>query len=261
MKIGQSLECTKYELDLFTVPPTQTSIEEGFYDDLPPQTSFDTSKNIRFDITGDSVHYLNLAETEIHITGKIVKKANHEEGFADTDKIGVVNNFLSSLFKQGTVSVSNVPTENTQTEYAHRAYFENLISFNKLEKISNLEGDVFEKDDSKKFNTFNVAVNEDRNLGFVARRKKFIDGKTVQLQGKLHLDFLNLNHYMVNSLGFHIILTKSKPDFYLLGAGEDYFFLFESVILRIRRQVISPSVWLLMLWHLSKLLLNILLSE
>ncbi len=165
MKIGQSIECTKSELDLFSVPLTQTSIEEGFYDDLPPQSGFESSQTVRFDISGDSAHYLNLAETEIHITGKIVKKANHEEGFADTVKLGVVNNFLSSLFKQATVSVNNVPTENTQTEYAHRAYFENLISFNKLEKISNLEGEVFSKDDPNKFNTFNIANNEERNSG------------------------------------------------------------------------------------------------
>ena len=239
MKIGQSIECTKSELDLFSVPPTQTSIEEGFYDDLPPQSGFESSQTVRFDISGDSAHYLNLAETEIHITGKIVKKANHEEGFADTAKLGVVNNFLSSLFKQATVSVNNVPTENTQTEYAHRAYFENLISFYKLEKK---EGEVFSKDDPNKFNTFNVANNEEQNSGFIARRKKFLNGKTVQLQGKLHLDFLNLTHYMVNSLAFNIVLTKSEPKFYLLGEGQDYIFLFQTVSLRIRRQVISPSV-------------------
>ena len=71
MRISDSAECSKMELDLFNVPPTQTSIEEGFYDDIQPHSSFATASTIRFDISGDSEHFLNLAETEFHIKGYI----------------------------------------------------------------------------------------------------------------------------------------------------------------------------------------------
>ena len=42
LKLNKSTECSKSELDLFYVPPTQTAIEEGVYDDIQPHSSFDT---------------------------------------------------------------------------------------------------------------------------------------------------------------------------------------------------------------------------
>lgn len=50
MRIGDSVECSKMELDLFNVPPTQTSIEEGFYDSIQAHGSFAQTSTIRFDI-------------------------------------------------------------------------------------------------------------------------------------------------------------------------------------------------------------------
>ena len=98
MRINDSAECSKMELDLFNVPPTQTSIEEGFFDDIPAHSNFDKSTTIRFDITGDSVHFLNLAETEIHIKGFFCKNNDLNTGIANTKKIGIANNLLGSLF-------------------------------------------------------------------------------------------------------------------------------------------------------------------
>ena len=106
MRIGESAECSKSELDLFSIPPTQTSVEEGFFDDLPAQANFDSSSTIRIDITGDSGHYINLAETEIHISGYFCKKGDTE--IANTTKIGIVNNLLGSLFKHAEISINNI---------------------------------------------------------------------------------------------------------------------------------------------------------
>ena len=69
MRIHESVECSKSEIDLFSVPPTQTSIQEGFYDDIPADSSFNSFATIRIGVSGDSTHYLNLSEFEIIIQG------------------------------------------------------------------------------------------------------------------------------------------------------------------------------------------------
>ena len=97
MKINQSSECTKSELDLFYVPPTQTAIEEGYFDDIQPHSSFNSSDVIRFDIPGDSAHFLNLAQTQLHKIGRIIEK-NTQTGITKDILIGPVNNFIHSLF-------------------------------------------------------------------------------------------------------------------------------------------------------------------
>jgi len=245
MKIGHSVECSKSELDIFSVPPTQTSIEDGQYDDIPAHASFMTSNTIRFDIPGESIHYINLNETEIHVVGTISKKKDPTTGYTTSSKVGPVNNFLHSLFSQVNISINNQPVEISNDSYQIRSYLENLLSYNSMEKVCMLEGDIFNKDDFKCFNSTALAKSDTilTNNGFILRRKKFLNNKSVQMQGKLHCDLFNLSHYMVNSVAISLTLTKSSPSYYLMGDDAlDYNFNYEECFLRIRRQTISPSV-------------------
>ena len=47
----QSFECAKTELDVFLVPPTQTSIEYGNYVEYHPLSSIIDSGPIEFDVS------------------------------------------------------------------------------------------------------------------------------------------------------------------------------------------------------------------
>jgi hypothetical protein len=253
LKLNKSSECSKSELDLFYVPPTQTAIEEGVYDDIQPHSSFNTSDVIRFDIVGDSAHFLNLAETEIHIIGRIIQRGC-DLGIEAKTKLAPVNNFLHSLFSQINISINNQNVENTNSSYSIRSYLENLISFNKIEKISTLAGDLFIKDEATQFENFTVEEKTTAssittihpvNRGFLKRHEKTINEKSIQLQGKLHCDLFTMNHLMVNSTTITLTLKKNMPKFYLMGeplTNKEYYFSFDDCFLRIRRQVISPSV-------------------
>lgn len=249
MRIGESPEVSKSELDLYYVPPTQTAIEEGHYDDILPHSSYATADNIRFDIPGDSTHYANLAETELYILGRIMVKGSPELGIESQVKLGPVNNFLHSLFSQVNINISNQNVEISNSSYSIRSYLENLISFNKVEKPSILAGDLFEKDDFGEFDNFTIEASTSGNAnkvnsGYLKRREKFLNARQVQLQGKLHCDLFTMNHLMVNSTSISIVLKKNEPKFYLMGEPElkNYVFVYDDCFLRIRRQVISPSV-------------------
>ena len=242
MRISDSAECSKMELDLFNVPPTQTSIEEGFYDDIQPHSSFATASTIRFDIPGDSEHFLNLAETEIHIKGYICKKTDDETGVANDKKIGIANNLLGSLFQQAEISLNNKAVENTNSLMHYRDYIYKTLGYSAQEKISQLAGNLYVKDTPDKANTFDLTAGN--NAGWNSRRILITEKKQIQLQGKLSCDIFNLNHLMVSSVSLQIKLTKSNPKFYMLGEDEtsDFHFNFTDVFLRIKRNVVSPSV-------------------
>lgn len=241
MRIGESAECSKSELDLFSIPPTQTSVEEGFFDDLPAQANFDSSSTIRIDITGDSGHYINLAETEIHISGYFCKKGDTE--IANTTKIGIVNNLLGSLFKQAEISINNKTVENTNSTLPFRDYIVKTLGLSASEKVSQLAGNIYSKDTPERFNSFLIGANEAKNNGWMTRRALIHDKNPIQLQGKLSCDIFNLDHIMVNNVTISLKLTKSDPKFYMLGDGAaDHYFKYEDVFLRVKRHVISPSV-------------------
>ena len=68
----QSCECTKSELDIFTVPPTQTSMETGGWTEFNPISSLSNGVPIEFVIGGSGQEYLDLANTQLYVCAKIV---------------------------------------------------------------------------------------------------------------------------------------------------------------------------------------------
>lgn len=55
-----SCECAKSELDLFSVPATQTSVETGMYVDYHPVSSISSGAPIEFDVNATG-EYLDMA--------------------------------------------------------------------------------------------------------------------------------------------------------------------------------------------------------
>ena len=117
-----SCECTKAELDLFTIPPTQTAIERSYFVEHRPLTTVGDGGPIEFIITGSGDEYTDLSETYLQITAKIVKpngsnlEQNATSSTSGTEtiktegvdaEVGPVNNWLHSLFSQVDVSLND----------------------------------------------------------------------------------------------------------------------------------------------------------
>jgi len=68
-----SCECTKSELDLFSVPPTQTSTEHGSWVEYHPLTTVADGSLIEFDVCGSGDDYVDFANTMLHVKAKVTK--------------------------------------------------------------------------------------------------------------------------------------------------------------------------------------------
>ena len=66
----QSCECAKTELDVFSVPPTQTSIEYGNYVKYHPLSSITDSGPIELDVSSSKQNYLDFANTQLLVKAK-----------------------------------------------------------------------------------------------------------------------------------------------------------------------------------------------
>ena len=56
-------ECLKSELDLFSMPPTQTSVENGNWVKYHPLAAVGDDSPIEFKINGNGEDYIDLANT------------------------------------------------------------------------------------------------------------------------------------------------------------------------------------------------------
>ena len=251
MQIKESMECAKSELDLFSVPPTNTAIEDGHWDNIQPHPNFDQSPVVRYDITGTNSHYIDLAATELHVKFRIIISRTGTI-LAPHEKVALTNNFLHSMFEQCQVYLNNVPVENTNKCYAYRSYLENLLCYNKDSKQNLLRGDFFFHEETKSeewaAETANKLVAVTEKYAIVPQAGSTPVSQPPQsfeAYGKIHCDIFNINKYLLNNVDVKLVLTRSSDKFALLGdTGTDCIVSIEDTFLRVRRVKISNAVML-----------------
>ena len=139
-----SCEGVKSELDLFAVPPTQTSIEHGGWIEHQPITSLDSGGPIEFVVPGAGDAYIDLANTYLLVRAKVVRGVGTD--IADDTPVAPVNNWLHSLFSQVDVHLNDTLVTPSSNTYPFRAYVETLLSYGAEAKKTQLTSQLWYKD-------------------------------------------------------------------------------------------------------------------
>jgi hypothetical protein len=240
-----SCECAKSELDLFSLPSTQTSIESGIYVEYHPISNITGGAPIEFDVTATGDDYLDLANSFLCVRAKITRINGDDLDAADT--VGPVNNFLHSLFSQVDVSLNGTLITSSMNTYAYRAYIETLLSYGVDAKTSQLTSALFYKDEAGKMDKPNpLAANAaDRNSGLVSRQTFSAESHEIDMIGRIHTDICFQDRYMLNEVNAKIKLIRSQDAFCLMATGAQQFkVVVTEASLLVRKVKISPSVYL-----------------
>src|SRR3981189_575 len=123
----ESAEGAMSELDLFSVPVTNTMIENGIYVYYQPLAPVDNADVIEFVIPATD-DYIDLSRTFLELEGKMTLM-DGTALTADTGAIFPVNNFLHSLFKQVDVTLNDFQVVKGSQTYPYKAYIEKLLNF------------------------------------------------------------------------------------------------------------------------------------
>jgi len=140
----QSCECTKSEFDLFSVPPTQTSIEQGSWIEYHPITSLADGSPIEFDVNTNGEDYFEFANTLLYVRAKLT--AMDYANLAADAAVGPVNLFIHSMFSQVDISLNGTLITSSTNTYPYRAVLEILLSYGEDAKTSQLTSALFYKD-------------------------------------------------------------------------------------------------------------------
>ncbi|GFT24440.1 uncharacterized transposon-derived protein F54H12.3 [Trichonephila clavipes] len=124
--LKDSPECAKSELNLFTLPPTQTVIEKGQWIQFHPIANVTDGGPVEFLLSGSGEDYLDLSQTQLYVKAKILK--NDGKVLTD-DKIGPVNLYLHSLFSQVDISLNGRNVSSSNNTYPYRAILETIKSW------------------------------------------------------------------------------------------------------------------------------------
>lgn len=240
---SQSCDCTKSELDLFAVPPTQTTVDHGFWTDAHPVATLTDHTPIEFHLTGDGENYLDLRNTFLYVKASINMPDN--SAMADAVKAGPINNWMHSLFEEVTVSLGDTVVSYASNAYPYRAYLENLLTHGEDAKKSQLGTVLWRKDTAGSFDCRESHGDGADNEGLKSRGSFTKESKPVEMVGRLHSDMLMQDRLLVNNVPVKIKLTRSKDSFSLMApANQNYKVKIHSAILYYRAVKVSDAVML-----------------
>jgi hypothetical protein len=171
-------KCASNELDLFSVPLTQMSVESGKFVEYRPVSTLMNGLPIEFDIASSGDDFIDFANSYILVKVKITKANGNN--LDDNDAVGPVNNFLHSLFSQVDVSLNGTLITNSSNTYPYRAYIENLLSYGPAARRSQLTACLFYKDAAGKM--------DKANSGLINRATFTAQSRESDLMGRIHTD-------------------------------------------------------------------------
>jgi hypothetical protein len=235
-----SHECTKSELDLFAVPPTQTSIETAGIVQYDTVTQ-NSDGPLHFVVIGVEGEYVDLSQTYIFVKAKITNATGG--ALKDNNIVGPTNLLLHSMFSQVDVSIKGQKITSSVDTYPYRAFFETLLNYGNDAKESHLTTSLFYKDTPGKLESI-ALKGPDANQGWLKRRNLTEDGE-FELFGRIHADIFFQDRYLIDKLGFEIKLNKARDSFSLIGDGvEEYKIHFIKTSLYVRQVKVSPDILL-----------------
>lgn len=227
--------CLKSELDLFSLPLTQTALEASKWVFYKPVSSLSDESPIEFCINSQNEDYLDLAHTMLKVNVRLTPRN------AETDAtVAPVNNFLHSVFNQVDVYFNQKLVSPPNNAYPYRAYIETLLNYGPAAKESHLSTNLWVSDVAGEMDEL---PGSEKNEGLKERQSYLLGGKTVDLLGHLHCDVFNQDKLLLNGVEVRLRLVRSKDAFCLMDASTtNYTVNITEATLLVRRVKVSPAV-------------------
>ena len=255
-----SKRCDKSEIDLFSVPPTQQSLERGRWIDYAPLSSVENPDSAITYLIAGTDEYIDLSKTILTVSGKITAEGGATLTGGNQTSVAPVNNFLHSLFKQVDVYLNGKQVTPAMSTYAYRAYIEILLNYDVSAKKSQFTSALYYKDTAtqmdeaaslpktKDVNSVKMVVAGTGNQGF-AKTSEFIqNGKQFVLSGPIFADIFMNDRLLLNMVDLKVVLNRSNPKFCLMdlsGNGTPQVkpeVKLTDVILKIRKVKVDQAV-------------------
>ncbi len=253
----KSKQCGKTETDLFTIPPTQTSLEKARWIDYHPLSSVENDDGPITFLAAGTEDYVDLSKTILFVEGKVIKPDGTDLSGNEQSSIAPVNNFLHSLFKQVDVYLNGKQVTPAMGTYAYRAYLETLLNYDVSSKGSQLTSAMYYKDTAGEMNSNGSLPVEETlsgkkvmsapsgNQGFAKRHQFIQDGKKFTLSGPVFVDAFMGSRLLLNMVNLKLILNRSPNMFCLMDTNDakvNAKVKLTDVILKVRKVRVSPTV-------------------
>ena len=165
-----------------------------------------------FSIPGTS-EYIDLAHTLLSVRVTIAPTVTPPDTIDKNilKNIGLVNNFMHSIFNQVDVFFNQKPVSPPINAYAYRSYIETLLNYGSTAKKSHLTSALWYTDTPGKMDATN-----DENEDLSSRRNLMAEEKNIDMIGYLHCDVFNQDTLLINRVEVRVRLVRARDSLCLM---------------------------------------------
>ena len=206
---------------------------------IPPSSDIDYDfAPLQFEIRNAGQHFVDFSTNRLMGTFKIVKADG--TNLDGNDDVAIINNFPHALWDSIDVTVDGVLQVPLSTaRYGHKAYFEQLFSYNKYCEGHTKPLSLWYYDTAGKYDT---CGNE--NKGYKHRKELIATSRECSFNVPLLIDFFSLNRLFPDCKSIVISLSRKRPEFFLMCADDtkQYKLKFLKLKLKIDKVALHPKL-------------------
>jgi len=186
----KSIPASKTELEVFSVPPTQTIIDSYYEESFRPTSTLDSTKTYEISVP-PSDDFTDLADTMIHVKCSILDKSGN---LITDETVLPVEGFSAALFEQVDFILNGVNVSQANNLHHYQSFLEEMLY--------------------RHHNDCDVA-------GFWCseEKRKWRVGKKFDLFFRLHNPLTQQDRLMINGVPIIIRLTRTSSSFGLVKAN------------------------------------------
>ncbi|XP_073525424.1 uncharacterized protein F54H12.2-like [Phyllobates terribilis] len=214
------IECTKSELDIYTVPRMLTSVEKSFFVEVQPIAALADNSPLEFFISGSGEYFYDLNNTLLTVQCRILKPDG--TALVAGTRVGLINYPIATLFNPVDITLGDRLISQSDNLYSYRAYIETLLNYSTQTLRSQFTAGLFYKHTAGHHQT-TVLHSENQNHGFASRAHATRLSKPVELMGPIFGDIFNQPKLILNGLDLKIKLSRNKDSFCLMTPEQEQF--------------------------------------
>jgi len=232
-------EATHSSLDLFERPSLLVAFDGAFEQRIGPVYS-PNGPTLEFKVLGDRNNFLDLHHIYLELSCSIHQHNGNDLRYdgttaANSDEPKFVNNILHSLFSECDVYANGIKISTANGVYGHKSYLETEMSHGKDAKDTWLscQGYNYETDPA-----------DQTHADIHGREETTRTSATLQLFGKLSVDFFTCDKLLLPDVTLRIKLVRAHNDFVIMTdhATKRYTIHIRDASLYVRKMTVSENV-------------------
>lgn len=251
LKDDHSCVCSKSELDLWSVPPTQVAIDKTEYEEINTITSTGGNSPLEFEFMATSNYYLDLSQSYLYLKCRVLRNGaaftqTTDDTTEDKDVVIPICGLYSGLFKDVEVYLNGQKISQNNSLYPYKAYIENLLNYGEDVKDTWMKMGMFYLDSGTIDHRDNTIGDKDpyANPGAQERYDIVKYSTPFELIGRIHHELFTQPKLLITKSKVRLRLERHDPAFYLMSklANQNFSVIIDTAKFVLCKKEVSKSI-------------------